>query len=95
MLPCVTRLALAPERARCIQTGAPILAQTRQPTFIHITPTVAALIAGWARTVVSAIPVGTAAAIKAWLAGTGIKQRAVLASEAFGAGTLVVYRAVS
>lgn len=89
--PAVSRLALAAEGAMGVNAEAAIEAHARLAALINVIATVLSLVARWAGTVIVVIPIDTTSPIGTGTCGTGINERAVLASEPSLAHTGVLW----
>lgn len=89
--PAVSRLALAAEGAMGVNAEAAIEAHARLAALINVIATVLSLVARWAGTVIVVIPIDATGPIGTGTCGTGINERAVLASEPSLAHTGVLW----
>lgn len=92
--PAVSRLALATEGAVGVDAEAAIEAHAGLAALVDVVATVLPLVARWAGTVVVVIPVDTPGPVGTGTCGTGVDERAVLASEASLAHTGVLWDTV-
>lgn len=89
--PAVAGRALAAERAMGVNAEPSVQAGAGLPALVYVTATVLPLKARWTRAVVMIIPIDTASTVGTGTRGTGVDERAVLASEPSLAHTAVLW----
>lgn len=89
--PAVPRCTLAPERPMGIDAESSIEAGPGLPALVYIIATIFSLKARWTGAVVMIIPIDTASTIGTRTRGTGVDERAVLASKPSLAHTAVLW----